>query len=204
MVNRPNSSLRRAVGAAAPLLIVSLALLAAGCGSSSSTGASATATTTGGVTGGGTGTQTAGLAAFQSCLKQQGVTITGGLGRARGGSGANPPPTTGQGGTPPAGASGGAGGGFSRNLTPAQQKAVAACRSKLPAGGNGFGGGQSRAGGTANPALAKYTNCLSQHGVKFGSTNTDAAAFKKASTACARYLPAKPGGNQAVPTTTTG
>ncbi|HEX7524940.1 MAG TPA: hypothetical protein VF327_01470, partial [Gaiellaceae bacterium] len=60
------------------------------------------------------------------------------------------------------------------------------CRSKLPASARtGFGG---RPGGQSNPALAKYTACLRQHGVTFGSSNNQ-SAFKKASAACAKYAP---------------
>ena len=188
MVN-PQNQLRSVVRAATALLIVPLAFLAAGCGSSSNSAGTTTTQTTSGAAGGGTGSQTAALAAFQSCLKQHGITTTGGFGGPPGGSGANPPPSSGQGGAPPAGASGRSGG-PAGNLTPAQQKAFTACRSKLPAGGAGLGpGGQRGPGQTANPAFTRYTKCLGQHGVKFGSTNGNTTAFKKASAACAKYLP---------------
>jgi hypothetical protein len=90
---------------------------------------------------------------------------------------------------PPAGGTRPAGGGFggARNLTAAQQKAFTACRAKLPAGFTP-GRGAGRPGGTANPALAKYTTCLKQHGVTLGAS-TKAATFKKASAACAKYAP---------------
>jgi hypothetical protein len=203
MVNRSNP-LRSVARTAAALLIVLVALVAAGCGSSSP-GADTTQTTTAsGASGGGPGGQTAGLAAFQTCLKQHGITTPGGFGRPRGGSGGTPPPpSTGQAGTPPAGTNGGAPGGFAQNLTPAQQKAFTACRSKLPAGASGFGQRGTRPGQAANPALAKYTKCLSQHGIKFGSTSSSTTAFKKASAACAKNLPTGAGGNQP-PATTVG
>ena len=202
MVNQ--NPLRRVVRTATALLIVPLALLAAGCGSSSNSAGTTTTQTTSGTAGSGTGSQTAALAAFQTCLKQHGITTSGGFGGPPGGSGANPPPTPGQGGTPPAGASG-RGGGPARNLTPAQQKAFTACRAKLPAG-TGFGpGGGSGAGKRAagNPAFAKYTQCLTKHGVEFGSTNGNTTAFKKASADCAKYLPTGTGRNQTGQTTPT-
>jgi hypothetical protein len=198
MVNR--NPLSSAVRAATALLIVPLALLAAGCGgSSNSAGTTATTTTSAtapsGASGGGPGRQTAALAAFQTCLKQHGIKATGGFGGPPGGAGGSPPPNTGQGGAPPAGASG-RGGAFPGNLTAAQQKAFTACRAKLPAGTGGFGpSGQRGPGQNANPAFAKYTKCLGQHGVKFGSTNGNTAAFKKASAACAKYLPTGTSGN---------
>ena len=46
---------------------------------------------------------------------------------------------------------------------------------------------------TSNPAFAKYTACLKQHGVTLGSSNNQ-TAFAKASTACAKYRPT-PGGS---------
>ena len=205
---------RLGVTAASVLVLVPLALLAAGCGGgSSSSSAPAAATTAGtGAPAGGSGAQGVALTAFTSCLKQHGITTTGfgGLGRrprgASGASGASGPSGAsgvtrrfGQGGSGPGG-----GGFFGRNLTAAQQKAFTACRSKLPAGTGRFGpGGASGAGGTTqNPAFAKYTQCLSKHGVKFGSTSSSAAAFQKASAACAKLRPAV--GGAPAPTTTTG
>jgi hypothetical protein len=186
------------------LVIVPLALLAAGCGGSSGSSAPATTTTAGasGVTGAGN----AALTAFTSCLKQHGITTTGfgGFGtRPRGATGRFGP-TGASGRFGPTGASGRRGGGFfGRNLTAAQQKAFTACRSKLPAGTGRFrpGGTGGGAGGGANPAFAKYTQCLAKHGVKFGTASASGAAFAKASKACAKLRPAVGG---AAPTTTTG
>ena len=181
---------RGVVPKATALLIVPVAFLAAGCGSNSPSADTTATTTPSGASASGPGGQTAALAAFQTCLKQHGITTPGGFGRPSGGSGANPPPSTGQGGAPPTGSNAG-GGGPTGNLTPAQQKAFTACRSKLPAGAGGFGQRGTRPGQAANPALAKYTKCLSQHGVKFGSASgSGTTAFKKASAACAKYLPA--------------
>ncbi|MFL5953218.1 MAG: hypothetical protein ACJ76I_03810 [Gaiellaceae bacterium] len=116
-----------------------------------------------------TGSNNASLQAFQQCLSQHGVKgFTPGAGR------------------PPAGASGGAG------LTTAQRQAFTACRSLRPAGaGPGGGGGAGR--NASNPAFAKYTACLKQHGVTLGQTNNQ-ATFAKASAACAKYRPATTGG----------
>jgi hypothetical protein len=179
------------------LVVVPLALLAAGCGGSSSASPPATTTTAGASGPAGGGARGAALTAFTSCLKAHGIASTGfgGFGRRQGGASG---PLGASGARPRfngSGPSGGSGvrGGFGRNLTAAQQKAFTACRSKLPAGtgrfGPGGGGGGAGGGGaTRNPAFAKYTQCLSQHGVKFGSSSS-AAAFKKASAACAKLRP---------------
>jgi hypothetical protein len=162
--------------------VVVLALVAAGCGSSGSNSASSTtpattapATTT---TPGGSAS-TAGFQAFQTCLAQHGVkNFTPGAGRPPGG------------GAPGAGTPG-------ANRTPAQQQAFTVCRSKLPAGGLRGRGGPGRSGrpgaGSSNPAFAKYTACLKQHGVTLGASNNQ-QVFAKASTACAKYRPTASGG----------
>ena len=197
------------------LVIVPLALLAAGCGGSSSPSAAGTTTTNAAVGASGAGPSAA-LTAFTTCLKQHGVTTAGfgGFGRrppgasgAFGGSGASGRfgPSGASGRFGPSGASGrrGFGGGFGGNLTAAQQKAFTACRSKLPAGTGRFRpGGGGGAGGGANPAFAKYTQCLAKHGVKFGTASASGAAFAKASKACAKLRPAVGGATPA--TTTTG
>jgi hypothetical protein len=183
------------------LVIVPLSLLAVGCGGSSS--ASAPPTTTSAGASGASGPQSAALTAFTSCLKQHGITTTGfgGFGgRPRGASGRfGPAGASGRFGA--SGASGRRAGGFGRNLTAAQQKAFTACRSKLPAGTGGFRPGGGAGGGAANPAFAKYTQCLAKHGVKFGTASASGAAFAKASKACAKLRPAVGG---APATTTTG
>jgi len=185
--------------AASVLVILPLAFLAAGCGGSASSAPPAT-TTTGAATTGGGGAQGAAFTAFTTCLKQHGIKTTG-----LGGFGRRPGGASGASGARPrfggSGASGPRGGGFfGRNLTAAQQKAFTACRSKLPAGTGRFRPGGGPGGGTRNPAFAKYTKCLSQHGVKFGSTSSSAAAFQKASAACAKFRPTVGG----APTNTTG
>jgi hypothetical protein len=183
--------------AASVLAIVPLAFLAAGCGGSSGSSAPPATTTTAATSTG--GARGAAFTAFTACLKQHGIKTAGfgGFGRRPGGasgaSGARPR----FGGS---GASGRRGGGFfGRNLTAAQQKAYTACRSKLPAGTGSFRPGGGSGGATRNPAFAKYTQCLSAHGVKFGTSSTP-AVFKKASTACAKLRPSVGGAS----TTTTG
>ncbi len=153
----------RSLRVAGAASIAAVALVVAGCGSSSSTSSSSSTTTTG-------ANGTASLSSFQQCLSQHGVKgFTPGQGRPAGGG------------------PGGAG------LTSAQRQAFQACRSLRPAGaGPGGRPGGGPAGGSSNPAFAKYTACLKQHGVTFGSSNGQ-AAFAKASAACAKYRPAPAG-----------
>ncbi|MGZ4371825.1 MAG: hypothetical protein ACXVRQ_06470 [Gaiellaceae bacterium] len=162
-------------------LIALLATTAAGCGSSAASSSGTTTTTTGTTTNGtpGNGAGAQALAAFRSCLASHGVQLGAGFGGRLNGQGGNGQPPTGQPpqGQPPQGQGRPA-------LTAKQQKAFTACRSKLPAGAQG-GFGQRR---PSNPAFAKYTQCLRQHGVTFGATN-DPAKFRKASAACAKYAP---------------
>lgn len=171
--------------AAVPLLVV-LAVAAAGCGSSNKS-ASATTTTTaaGTTTPNGQGRQA--LAAFQSCLAAHGVKLNGQFGGRppTGQSGTGQPPQ----GQPPTGQGQG-----KPAFSAKQQKAFTACRSKLPAGARGGFGQGGPGGGQSNPAFAKYTKCLRQHGVTFGATNNQ-AAFRKASAACAKYQPKPTGGS---------
>lgn len=183
---------KRSLRVAGATAVGALAIVAAGCGSSGSpTAASATTTTTTTTTSTpGSGANTANRTAFNTCLAQHGVKLSG---RPPGGGGNGQPPAGGAGG-------GGGGGGFA-NLTAAQRAAFTACRSKLPAGGFGRGAGAGGGGGgnRSNPAFAKYTTCLKQHGVTFGATSNQ-AAFAKASAACAKYRPTA--GGATTPTTT--
>jgi hypothetical protein len=158
----------RVAGAA---VVAAVAIVAAGCGSNGSPSASSGTTTT--TTAPGGGASTAARQAFEQCMAQHGVTITG-------------RPPGGGNGQPPAGGPGGGGGGGLANMTAAQRQAFTACRSKLPAGGRSGGApGANR----SNPAFAKYTACLKQHGVTFGASNNQ-KAFATASAACAKYRPA--------------
>jgi hypothetical protein len=168
-----------ALGAA----LAGIAVLAAGCGGTSTASTGRTAGTTTTTTTTTSLQQGGGFAAFQSCLKSHGVTI------ARPNRGTGTPPA---GGAPPSGGRTG-GGAFGQNLTAAQQKAVTACRSKLPNNGRLGQGRPGAGGGTTNPAVAKYTQCLRQHGVTFGSTSQNRTKFQKAQAACRSLLPATPG-----------
>lgn len=159
-------------------LLVVLAVAAAGCGGSSTSSTSTNATTTTGSSS--AAGRTAATAAFQSCLTQHGVKLSGAPRGAQPPAGGQPPANGQAGSQPPAGAQGTPG------LTAAQRRAFTACQSKLPANLRGRLGQRPTA--ASNPALAKYTACLRKHGVSFGSTNNQ-TAFRKASTACAKYAP---------------
>lgn len=173
----------RRAGLAGAALLAGLAFLVAGCGGGG--GANAAATTTApSSTGTDAGARTAALKAFTTCLSEHGVkTSQGGFGFF-----GRRPTTTRTGTTPPP--AGTTPRRPRRQLTATQQKAFAACRSKLPNGG-AFGGGRFRGGaggGQQSPAFAKYTQCLKAHGVTFGKTSSR-SAFQKAQTACAKYRP---------------
>ncbi|GAA2583546.1 hypothetical protein GCM10010435_71650 [Winogradskya consettensis] len=189
----------------AGLFVASAALLVtAACGGgsdSSSTDAS----------GGGNGNGANGFAAYQSCLSQNGVTITMPSGMARNGGasrGAFPSGGPQGGGFPsgmprPSGSAGaggqrgggfpGGGGGFQKpegvdDATWA--KAQTACASVRPSGraGGGNGNGQGR----GNGMTAAYRTCLTDHGVTLGEgtpLNTTDATTKKAVEACKALAP---------------
>jgi hypothetical protein len=187
---------RKRIGTAvifAAIGLAALALLAAGCGGGSGASAAPPSTTTGTTTTttnpGGGGPSAAAFQAYRDCLSAHGVTLP-----AR--------PGGGQGGTPPAGQPGAGAQGRFGNLTAKQQAAMAACQSKRPAGGRGFGGGGANRG-QANPAYAKYTASLKSHGVTFGSTSPSSSTFTKATAACKSLLPASTGGSANGGTTTT-
>jgi hypothetical protein len=142
-------TLRRfVIRGALPVLATMLVL--AGCGgSSSSAGATSSAA--------GTGTLPAGLSAFQTCLKQHGVTIRPGQfsGRPR----ASFTPTAIPTGSPrPRPSFSGAG-----------SAAFKACAKYAPAG---FGAGFGHA--ISSSALAAFKSCLSQNGVKVTGTTAGA------------------------------
>ncbi len=160
------------------------ALVVSACGSTST--ASPQASSSSGTTTTGTSTNSGGFAAYRNCLQQQGVTLPqrGGFGGGRGGGGGG---GFGGGGGQGTGPTGPAGGGRP-TLTPAQQKAYAACASLRPSGGFGFGGGGFN---SSNPAFAKFQACLKQHGVQTGSSNERSSpAFQSALAACRSLLPA--------------
>jgi hypothetical protein len=119
------------------------------------------------------------FAAFQKCLAQHGVKLPSRPANGTRPSGSFPsgsfprPSGSNEGGFRPGGGFFGGGSGNSKYA-----KALAACRSKLPAGGfrGGFGGPEG--GGTFHPsaaqqaALANYEKCMTAHGVTIASSAT--------------------------------
>ena len=138
------TTLRRfLVRRALPLLAAALVLTGCGGGSgSSSTGATSSASAT---------STTARLSAFQTCLKQHGVTIRPGQFRAR------PRPSF----TPTAFPSGTAFPRPSGSFFGTNSAAFRACAKYAP---TGFGTGFRRT--ISSSALAAFKSCLSQNGVK--------------------------------------
>jgi hypothetical protein len=135
---------------ALPAVVACLAV--AGCGSSASSSTSASASAT----------QSAGLSAFQTCLKQHGVKITP---RAS----FSPRPRPSGSGFPTAFPTGtGFPGGFASGG--ANSAAFKACQKYAPAGFR-FGGG-----GISASAIAAFKSCMSQNGVKVTSTKFAALA----------------------------
>jgi len=131
------------------------ALLLAGCGSGSSSSAAAASG----------GSTTAGLSAFQSCLKQHGVNVPAGPGQPSGrptGSfspGARPTGAIPSGTARPGGPFGGA-----------NSSAMKACVKYAPAG---FGGG-ANGGAISSSALAAFKSCMTSKGVKVTGTTAGA------------------------------
>ena len=138
---------------ALPAVLACLALVGCGGGTaSSSAGASSSAT------------QSAGLSAFQTCLKQHGVKITP---RASFSPGASFSPRAFPSGTafPTAFPSGGFRSGFPGGGAGANSAAFRACQKYAPAGFRTGGGAISAS------AIAAFKSCMSQNGVKVTSTN---------------------------------
>jgi hypothetical protein len=202
---------RIAGGVMVAVVLGALGFVVAGCGSSSASPpatTTSTTTTSTGTTGGGR-FNSADFQKYQSCLKAHGVTLPQFNGRPPGSGGQTRTFTGPRTFTAPPG--GGTSttqrrtGGFAgrlANLTPAQRKAAQTCQSLLPQGGFQFGQGGRSGGGAGGTAFAKYTQCLSKHGVKFGQSGQSSAAFKKAQTACKSLLPAPT--TTGTTTTTTG
>ncbi len=131
---------------ALPVVVACLAI--AGCGSSASTSSSASSSAT----------QSAGLSAFQTCLKQHGVKIT-----PRASFSARPRPSGSGFPTAFPTGTGFPGGGFASGG--ANSAAFKACQKYAPAGFH-FGSG----GGISASAIAAFKSCMSQNGVKVTST----------------------------------
>jgi hypothetical protein len=164
MTNLIRNWVTRPAGGVAAVFALTIVLAACGGGSKTTT-APTTSTTT--------NSRSAGLAAFDACMKSHGVTLPagaggfgfGGGGGRRGtgttvaGSPASSVPRTFPSTTLPAG------------VTSAQYSAaIAACRSTLPArGAGGFGGVNSA-------ALATYRNCLNGYLTANGGTTIPTAA----------------------------
>jgi len=146
------SMLRRyLIRGALPVLAAALVLSGCGGGSAGST-SSASAT----------GTTSAGLSAFQTCLKQHGVTIRPGQFNS-----ARPPASF----TPTAFPTGSTRPrpSFSGSFAGTGSAAFKACAKFAPAG---FGGGFGRT--ISASALAAFKSCLSQNGVKVTGTTAPA------------------------------
>jgi hypothetical protein len=143
---------------ALPVVVACLAL--AGCGG----GGTATSTPSASTSAGTSATQSAGLSAFQTCLKQHGVKL-------RPGASFSPRPLASRTGFPTAFPTGTGfptafpTGGFLGRGTGASAAALKACQKYAPKGFR-FGSG----GGISASAIAAFKSCMSQNGVKVTST----------------------------------
>jgi hypothetical protein len=143
------------IGGVLPVLAATLVLAGCGGGSSSSAaGATSSASAT--------STASAGLSAFQACLKQHGVKVRPGQF-----SSARPRPSF----TPTAFPTGSPRPrpSFSGSFAGTDSAAFKACAKYAPAG---FGGGFGRT--ISSSALAAFKSCLSQNGVKVTGTTANA------------------------------
>jgi len=137
---------------ALPAIVVCLALVGCGGGGTASSSPSTSSSAS--------GTQSAGLSAFQTCLKAHGVKVTP---RASFSPRAFPSGSA----FPTAFPSGGGflGGGFGARATGANSAAFKACQKYAPKGFRTGGGVISAS------AIAAFKSCMSQNGVKVTSTN---------------------------------
>jgi hypothetical protein len=146
---------------ALPVIVACLALVGCGGGGTASSSPSSSSSAT----------QSAGLSAFQTCLKQHGVKITP---RARGsfspGASFSPRAFPSGSGFPTAFPSGGFGGGFRGGAGGANSAAFKACQKYAPAGFRAGGGTISAS------AIAAFKSCMSQNGIKVTTTNFAALA----------------------------
>jgi hypothetical protein len=192
---------RLATPVSALALLGTTAVLAACGGSSGASSSAGTGTTAGGA-------QSATMAKFQQCLKDQGVQMP--QRRAGGGNGGGPP--AGADGRPPAGTNGTppAGGGFRGD--PKVQKAMQACAKYRPQGafrgGNGGGGPQQ-----SIKAFTPYLTCLKDAGLDVKVTDgfnalrnlkRDDPKVQSALKSCQSKIPQRPQGapSQTTPSTT--
>lgn len=148
------TTLRR-FGVRGALSVLAATLVLTGCGGSSDSSSSAAATSSA------SATTSAKLSAFQTCLKQHGVTVKPGQfgARPRGSFSPSAFPTRSPRPRPS----------FSGSFAGTDSAAFKACAKYAPAG---LGGGFGRT--ISSSALAAFKSCLSQNGVKV--TGTTAAA----------------------------
>ncbi len=190
---------RRPIAAAAALLLAALLLAACGSSSSSSTASTAAAK-------GSTGAGANRFSAVRECLKKAGITLPE---RSTKNPGTGTPGT----GAPPSGGGFGLGGGgtggpkLPSGVTREQfQKALQKCGGGFRRGTGGFPG--ARVNSTAyKKALAKFSACMAENGVKLPTPNTsgngpifntkglnvNSATFKAAQRKCSPLVRATPG-----------
>ena len=148
----------------AALLAVAGAFLLAGCGSSGGGSTAATTSTSA------SASSTAGLSAFETCLKQHGVTVNPSqfAGRPTGSFSPRAFPS-GRTFSPGAFPSGSAR--PRASFTGTQGAAFQACAKYAPAG---FGGGRLGGGAISASALAAFKSCMASNGVKVTGTTAGA------------------------------
>lgn len=155
-----STTLRR-FGVSGALSVLAATLVLTGCGGSSSSSSSSSAGATSSASATSTAATSAKLSAFQTCLKQHGVTIKPGQFGAR--PRASFTPTAFPTGSPRPRPS------FTGSFAARDSAAFKACAKYAPAG---FGGGFGRT--ISSSALAAFKSCLSQHGVKVTGTTANA------------------------------
>jgi hypothetical protein len=204
-----NKMMKRTMPGTALALILG-ALVLAGCGGSSGGGSTETSTTASASSGSeGSGAEGKPSEMFniseeaKKCLKEKGVELPG----FKGGEGGRPEggePPSGKAGEMPEGAEGGPpAGGFGGEGSEEMTKAFEECGVEVPE----FKGGTGGAGGAPNTNSAafkkqvrEYVACVKENGYElaepnftgegpvFGKTESESAAFKKASASCQSLL----------------
>jgi len=151
------TTLRR-FGVGGALTVLAATLVLTGCGGSSDSSSSSSAAATSSAS----ATTSAKLSAFQTCLKQHGVTVKPGQfgARPRGSFSPSAFPTRSPRPRPS----------FTGSFAASDSAAFKACAKYAPAGFGGGGFGRT----ISSSALAAFKSCLSQNGVKV--TGTTAAA----------------------------
>ena len=149
------TTLRR-FGVGGALTVLAATLVLTGCGGSSDSSSSAAATSSA------SATTSAKLSAFQTCLKQHGVTVKPGQfgARPRGSFSPSAFPTRSPRPRPS----------FTGSFAASDSAAFKACAKYAPAGFGGGGFGRT----ISSSALAAFKSCLSQNGVKVTGTTAGA------------------------------